>query len=114
MLLKALTQAEPLTPIYSEEEWNDGISGIGTVKKEIPTGRFLRYLPPLEYQEDNQTFVYPQLGLLVYNPSFKSQKERTIQRKAKKEQKKIIKMLSRASNCLPDATKHLEKRRRSF
>lgn len=105
----ALTQAEPLTPIYSEEEWNDGISGIGTVKKEIPTGRFLRDLPPLEYQEDNQTFVYPQLGLLVYNPSLKSQKERTIQKKAKKEQKKIIEMLSRNFNCLPDATKHLEK-----
>ncbi len=105
----ALTQAEPLTPIYSEEEWNDGISGIGTVKKEIPTGRFLRDLPPLDYQEDNQTFVYPQLGLLVYNPSLKSQKERTIQKKAKKEQKKIIEMLSRNFNCLPDATKHLEK-----
>lgn len=110
----ALTQAEPLTPIYSEEEWKDGISGIGTVKKDIPSGRFLHDLPPLVHQEDDQTFVYPQLGLLVYNPSLKPQKERTILKKAKKEQKKIIEMLSRNFNCLPDATKHLEKVKKLF
>ena len=110
----ALTQAEPLTPIYSEEEWNNGISGIGTVKKEIPSGRFLHNLPPLEYQEEDQTFVYPQLGLLVYNPSLKHQKERTILKKARKEQKKVTDMLSRNFNCLPDAIKHLEKVKKSL